>query len=125
MGRSFMASGREGVAMSAVSLVMVTVGDGEEALTIARTLIEERIVACVNIVPRIRSIYRWKGEVCDEAEQLLIMKTRSDLFPRLQKRIVELHSYEVPEIISFPIAKGLPDYLNWVIENTQDKQNTN
>jgi periplasmic divalent cation tolerance protein len=105
--------------MSDISVVMVTVGSGEEALTIARTLVEEKLVACVNIVPCIRSIYRWKGEVCDEEEQLLIMKTRSDLFTGLQNRIRELHSYEVPEIISFPIAEGLPDYLNWVMENTQ------
>ena len=105
--------------MSAVSVVMVTVGNGEEALTIARTLVEEKMVACANIVPHIRSIYRWRGEVCDEDEQLLIMKTRSELFPALQDRIRKLHSYEVPEIISVPIADGLPDYLNWVVENTQ------
>jgi periplasmic divalent cation tolerance protein len=105
--------------MSDISLVMVTVGSGEEASTIARTLVEEKLVACVNIVPRIRSIYRWKGEVCDEEEQLLIMKTRSNLFPGLQNRIREIHSYEVPEIISFPVAEGLPDYVSWVLENTQ------
>jgi periplasmic divalent cation tolerance protein len=104
--------------MSGISMVMVTVGRGEEALTIARTLVEEKLVACVNIVPRIRSIYRWKGEVCDEEELLLIMKTRSNLFPGLQDRIRELHSYEVPEIISFPVADGLPDYLKWVMEST-------
>ncbi len=104
--------------MSGISMVMVTVGNGEEALTIARTLVEEQLVACVNVIPRIRSIYRWKGEICDEEEQLLIMKTRSDLFPTLQNRIRKLHSYEVPEIISFPIAEGLPEYLNWVVENT-------
>lgn len=105
--------------MSGVSVIMVTVGNGEEALTIARTLVEEKRVACVNIVPRIRSIYRWKGEVCDEEEQLLIMKTRSDTFAGLQDRIAELHSYEVPEIISFPVAEGLPEYLNWVVESTR------
>ena len=104
--------------MNDISMVMVTVGSGEEALTIARTLVEEKLVACVNIVPRIRSIYRWKGEVCDEEEQLLIMKTRSNLFSGLQDRIRELHRYEVPEIISFPIADGLPDYLKWVMEST-------
>jgi len=104
--------------MRDISMVMVTVGSGEEALTIARKVVEEKLVACVNIVPRIRSIYRWKGEVCDEEEQLLIMKTRSNLFPGLQDRIRELHSYEVPEIISFPVAEGLPDYLKWVMEST-------
>ena len=104
--------------MTDVSLVTITVGSGEEALTIAQTVVAERLAACVQIIPRIRSIYRWKGEVCDEEEQLLLMKTRSDLFPTLQNRIRELHSYEVPEIVSFPISDGLPEYLSWVIENT-------
>jgi periplasmic divalent cation tolerance protein len=105
--------------MTDVSIVTITVGTGEEALTIARTLVEERLAACVQIIPRIRSIYRWKGEICDEEEQLLIMKTRSDLCSTLQNRIRGLHSYEVPEILSFPIAAGLPEYLAWVIENTR------
>jgi periplasmic divalent cation tolerance protein len=104
--------------MNDVSVVLVTAGNGDEALTIARTLVEEKLAACVQIVPRIRSIYRWKGEICDEEEHLLIMKTRSQLFAVLQDRIRELHSYEVPEIVSFPIPAGLPEYLNWVIDNT-------
>jgi periplasmic divalent cation tolerance protein len=104
--------------MTEISIVTITVGTDEEAIIIARTLVEEKLVACVQIIPRIRSIYRWKGEVCDEAEQLLIMKTKSCLFPALQTRIRQLHSYEVPEIVSFPIASGLPEYLDWVIENT-------
>jgi len=104
--------------MSAISIVMVTVGNGEEALSIARTLVEEKLVACVNMVPRIRSIYRWKGEICDEEEQLLIMKTRSELYPALQSRIRQIHSYEVPEIITFPVTDGLSEYLNWVVDST-------
>jgi periplasmic divalent cation tolerance protein len=104
--------------MSAISIVMVTVGNGEEALSIARTLVEEKLAACVNMVPRIRSIYRWKGEICDEEEQLLIMKTRSELYPALQNRIRQIHSYEVPEIIAFPVTDGLSDYLNWVVDST-------
>ena len=104
--------------MSAISIVMVTVGNGEEALSIARTLVEEKLVACVNMVPRIRSIYRWKGEICDEEELLLIMKTRSELYPALQNRIRQIHSYEVPEIITFPVTDGLSEYLNWVVDST-------
>ena len=104
--------------MSPISIVMVTVGNGEEALSIARTLVEEKLVACVNMVPRIRSIFRWKGEICDEEELLLIMKTRSELYPALQNRIRQIHTYEVPEIISFPVTDGLSDYLNWVVDNT-------
>lgn len=106
--------------MTDITLITITVGSGEEALTIARTLVEERLVACVQILPRIRSIYRWKGEVCDEEEHLLLMKTRSELFATVQNRIRELHSYEVPEIVSLPVSAGLPEYLAWVIDNTKE-----
>jgi periplasmic divalent cation tolerance protein len=104
--------------MSDILMVFVTVGDKEESLKIAQTLVNEKLVACVNIVPGIRSIYRWKDEVCDDEEFLLIMKTQTDLFPSLQKRVQEIHSYEVAEIIALPIAHGSPDYLQWVVENT-------
>jgi periplasmic divalent cation tolerance protein len=105
--------------MSEISVLFVTVGSEEEASRIGRALVEEKLVACVNMLPRIRSIYWWKGEVCDSEEYLLIMKSRSSLFAALQSRIRELHSYEVPEIIAFPIARGLPEYLDWVLENTK------
>ncbi|MGO9414968.1 MAG: divalent-cation tolerance protein CutA, partial [Syntrophobacteraceae bacterium] len=77
-----------------------------------------RFAACANIVPGIRSIYRWKGKICDEQEFLIIIKTRTSLFEAVQKRVKELHSYEVPEIISFPVARGLPQYLEWVQAET-------
>ena len=92
--------------MSEISIVLVTAGSAEEAATIGRTLIEERLAACANIVPHIRSIYRWKGKIYDEQEFLIIIKTRTSLFEAVQKRVKELHSYEVPEIISFPVALG-------------------
>lgn len=104
--------------MTEISVVFVTVGNVEEASKIGRALVEEKLIACVNIIPQIHSIYWWKGKICDDQECLLIMKTRSSLFPSLKDRIRRLHSYEVPEIIAFPIAQGLPDYLNWVVENT-------
>lgn len=104
--------------MSGVSIVYVTAGSEEEALKIGRTLVAERLVACANLIPHIRSIYRWKGEICEENEVLLVMKTRSSLFPFLMQRVLELHSYEVPEIVAFPVAQGLPAYLDWVLENT-------
>lgn len=104
--------------MTDVSVIFVTVGNAEEASKIGQALVEEKLVACVNILPRIRSIYWWKGAICDEEECLLIMKTRSSLFPQLKDRIRELHSYEVPEIIAFPVAQGLPEYLDWVVEST-------
>jgi periplasmic divalent cation tolerance protein len=104
--------------MTEVSVVFVTVGKEAEAVEIAQTLVREQRVACVNIISGVRSIYRWKGEVCDDQEWLLIMKTRTSLIASLRDRIRELHSYEVPEIIAFPIDQGLPEYLNWVLENT-------
>ncbi len=104
--------------MSEISIVLVTAGSAEEAAAIGRTLIEERLAACANIVPRIRSIYRWKGKIYDEQELLIIIKTRTSLFEAVQKRVKELHSYEVPEIISFPVALGLPQYLEWVQAET-------
>lgn len=99
-------------------VVFVTAPSEQEGAEIGRTLVEEGLVACANIVPRIRSIYRWKHKVCDEAEVLLIMKTREELFERMRKRIRELHSYEVPEIIAVTIAEGDPDYLRWIEEVT-------
>ncbi len=105
--------------MSEISIVLVTAGNEEEAAKIGRTLVEERLGACANIVPRIRSIYRWKGEIYDEQECLIIIKTRTSLFPALEKRVKELHSYEVPEIISFPVARGLPQYIEWVLGETE------
>ena len=106
--------------MTGYSVFFVTAGKEEEASRIGRTLVEEKLAACVNIIPRIRSIYSWKGEVCDEEEYLLIMKSRSSLFPAIRDRVRELHSYEVPEIIAFPIDQGLPEYLDWILENTRD-----
>lgn len=104
--------------MSEVSVVLVTVGNEEEASAIAGRLVAEKLVACVNIIPRIRSIYLWKGEVCDEGEVLMIMKTQTLLLPALQTAIRQSHSYEVPEIIAFPVSHGLPEYLAWVVEST-------
>ena len=104
--------------MSEISIVLITAGTEEEAARIGLTLVEERLAACANLVPRIRSIYRWKGQICDEQEFLIIVKTRTSLFQELEKRVRELHSYEVPEIISFPVTRGLPQYLEWVQDET-------
>jgi periplasmic divalent cation tolerance protein len=112
--------GREGAIMTDIVTVLVTVSGEEEAVRIARSLVQERLAACANLVPGIRSIYRWKGEIWDTAELLLLIKTRAALFPALQQRIRQLHSYEVPEIVALPIIAGWPDYLNWVQESTQE-----
>ena len=105
--------------MSETSIVFVTAGSEDEAARIGLTLVEERLAACANIVPSIRSIYRWKGKIRDEREFLIIIKTRTSKYELLQNRVKELHSYEVPEIVSFPVAEGLPRYLDWVREETE------
>lgn len=107
--------------MTEVSIVFVTVGNMEEAVRIGRALVEERLAACANIIPQVRSVYRWKGEICDDQECLMVLKTESTVFPDLQERIRRLHSYEVPEIIAFPIAQGLPEYLAWVMQNVGEQ----
>ncbi len=101
--------------MDEISIVFVTAGSEEEAATIARSLVELRLAACASIVPRIRSIYRWQGQIHDEQECLIIIKAATSQFEVLQERVRELHSYEVPEIISFPVTRGLPQYLDWVL----------
>ena len=99
---------------SACFVTLVTVGSADEAKKIARTLVEERLIACANIVPAVNSIYRWKGEVCDDDEVLIIMKSTQSRWERMASRIRELHSYEVPEIISLPVTEGSREYLDWV-----------
>ncbi|MDQ7781578.1 MAG: divalent-cation tolerance protein CutA [Desulfomonilaceae bacterium] len=99
-------------------LCLVTIDDLDKAVHMARTIVEKKLAACVNILPQIRSIYSWKGETCDEAEQLMIVKTTDYLFERLQEEIKRLHPYEVPEIIAFNIDRGLPDYLRWIDDTT-------
>jgi periplasmic divalent cation tolerance protein len=84
--------------------------------------VAEHLVACVNIVPSLQSIFYWQEKVCDEKEVLLICKSRSPLFEKISQRVKELHTYTVPEIIALPILKGSADYLRWLNEVT-DKAN--
>jgi len=100
-------------------IVVFVTAPEDEAVEIAATLVEEKLVACVNIVPGLRSLYWWQGKVEDEPEVLCIMKTRSELFERLQDRVRELHSYEVEEVLALPILAGNPPYLEWIKENTR------
>jgi periplasmic divalent cation tolerance protein len=99
-------------------VVFITTPSEEEAAGIARTLVEEKLAACVNIITGIRSIYSWEGRVEDDSEMLLVVKTREALFDRLASRVKELHSYAVPEVIAMPIVKGLTDYTDWIGEVT-------
>jgi periplasmic divalent cation tolerance protein len=96
------------------SVVFITAEDQKQAEKIANALVEHKLAACVNIIPKIRSIFIWKGkkDSCDEL--LLIAKTRSKNFNKLKQKVKQLHSYDVPEIISIPIEKGDKRYLDWI-----------
>ncbi|MBI5479198.1 MAG: divalent-cation tolerance protein CutA [Deltaproteobacteria bacterium] len=94
--------------------VLMTAPSAEVAADIARALVGEGLAACVNIVPGVRSIYRWKGEVCDDAEVLCVIKTRAERFEEVRARVVALHPYEVPEVVAVPLVAGNAAYLAWV-----------
>jgi periplasmic divalent cation tolerance protein len=96
-------------------IVVFSACDSEEqASQIARALVEQRLAACVNIVPGARSIYRWKGQIEDAAEWLLIIKSRRDLMEKLRAAIGNIHSYEVPELLAVPVVDGSESYLAWL-----------
>ncbi len=100
-------------------IIFITASSDEEAKKVAIALVNEKLVACVNIIPKIHSIYWWEGKVCQDDEVMLISKSKQSLFPAIMDRVKSLHSYKVPEIISFPISEGLPEYLNWIEEVTK------
>ena len=95
-------------------IVLCTVPDETVAQRIASALVGERLAACINIVPGITSVYRWKGAIETDSELLLIIKTTAAVYPQLQNRIRALHPYELPEIIAVSIDQGQPDYLAWI-----------
>jgi periplasmic divalent cation tolerance protein len=99
-------------------VVLVTTATREEGETIARRLVENRLVACVNVVPQIRSVFRWEGALSQEDEALLVIKSKRDRLPALVAAVKKLHSYTVPEIIALPIVEGSEDYLRWIDEAT-------
>jgi len=99
-------------------VVFVTTPNEDEAVKIARALVEARFAACVNIIKDIRSIYTWQGKIEDESEALLLIKTQKNLFDSLLSKVKELHSYTVPEVIALPIVEGSKDYLSWLKEVT-------
>ena len=103
---------------SAARLVLVTVSSEEQGKAIAEALVSDRLAACVNIVGPMRSIYRWKEKLEDDREFLLLAKTRASLFKRLERRVRELHSYEVPEIVALRFNQGSSPYLLWLLEST-------
>ena len=101
-----------------VCLCYVSLGPREDAQAIARVLVEEGLAAAVNLVPAVRSVYRWQGAVEEAAEVLLIAKTRAALVPRLSARVVALHSYRCPAVVAVPICGGHPDYVAWIEAET-------
>ena len=104
--------------MAEALTVHITAPDAAQAAEMARTLVAEGLCACVNIVPQVRSIYLYEGKICDEPEVLCIVKTRPALFERLQERVLELHPYDVPEVLAFAVDDGSPDYLDWLRKST-------
>lgn len=102
-----------------ILIILSAVPDAETAARIGRTLVEESLAACVNVVPGVRSIYAWQGAVHDESEVLMIMKTTAGRFPELKDRLVGLHPYTLPEVIALSSAAGHDAYFRWVAEATR------
>ena len=104
--------------MSDFIVILCTVSSKDEANKIAGSLVQKGLAACANIIDGISSIYEWKGEICKDEENLMIIKSRRSLLEEIKKEILSLHSYELPEIVSLPITDGLEPYLDWIKENT-------
>jgi periplasmic divalent cation tolerance protein len=100
-------------------VVLTTCSTEADAERMARALISARLVACVSVVPQVRSFYRWKGEVESTGECLLLMKTSRDSFGPLAEELEKLHPYEVPELLALPVVAGSANYLNWLAGNLQ------
>jgi len=107
--------------VNSVVVVLVTCANEEQGASIARSLVGERLAACVNLVGGIRSIYRWRNKLEDDRETLLLVKTRTRLLARLERRVRELHTYEVPEVVALPLYGGSRPYLEWLLESTADR----
>lgn len=100
-------------------IVLTTCPDEPVAARLARALVAERLAACVQRMPLTASTYRWQGQVLEEAEVLLVIKTATDRYQALAARLRQLHPYQVPEILAVPVADGLPDYLQWLVAETR------
>lgn len=106
-------------ASESVSLVLSTAPDRETGERLVRTLVEERRIACGNLIPGLLSLYRWEGEVAREEEVLLLLKTRAESVASLFARLAELHPYDVPELVELPVSAVSHAYRRWVIESTE------
>jgi periplasmic divalent cation tolerance protein len=107
------------------TVIFITVGDGQEAASIARALVEERLAACVNILGGVHSIFRWGGRVDEAEEILLIVKSSDALLEDIVKRVKDLHGYSNPEIVALPVIGGSGDYLDWVTSSLEGQGESN
>ena len=105
--------------MTDALLVFTTLPTADKAAEIAKVLVEEKLVACVNVLPAVRSIYRWQGKLHDENEVLVLLKTRAEHLERLKLRLLEVHPYESPEVLAVPIESGYQPYLEWLAGETK------
>jgi periplasmic divalent cation tolerance protein len=104
--------------MSDAIVVLCTCPDNATAHSLAKTILGEKLAACVNLIPQITSLYCWQGEMIEAQEVQLVIKSRRTLFGVLQQRLLALHPYDVPEIIALPVLAGAPEYLQWLQEQT-------
>jgi periplasmic divalent cation tolerance protein len=100
--------------MTSAVVVLITAANEEAAAKLAHSLVNEKLLACANIVPSVRSIYRWQGQVHDQREALLVCKTARDKIDALKLRLAELHPYDTPELLALPVEAGLDKYLAWI-----------
>lgn len=105
-------------------IVMTTTGSEKEGTAIASTLVERHQAACVNLIPSVRSIYRWKDRTWNEMEHILFIKTTEKMYESVRRTILELHKYELPEVLSFPLGKGDENTLNWIRDCLHGKEDT-
>ena len=101
-------------------VVVLCTAPPDEADRLARQVVDERLCACANVLPRVRSFFRWQGKVDEADEQLLVVKTTAARADALRDRLVALHSYDVPEVLVLPVAGGLPAYLQWVVDSVAE-----
>jgi periplasmic divalent cation tolerance protein len=99
-------------------LVITTLPNADAAAELAKNVVGERLAACANLIPALRSIYKWQGKVQDENEVLILFKTRQEHYENLKSRILELHPYEVPEVLAIPVERGYAAYLDWLANET-------
>lgn len=105
--------------MTDAMLVLTTLPSAEAAAELAKAVVGEKLAACANLLPAVRSIYRWQGRVQDESEVLVLFKTRQEHFERLKARLLELHPYEIPEVLAIPVEQGYQAYLDWLGQETR------